>query len=211
MTNKQQAFALAANTIIKNLEKRNMEGYFFEDSASCVKAILDMMPKGSTIAWGGSETLTESGMMAALAEADYELIDRMSAKSPEEARNLYAWIVLSDYYFMSTNAITMDGELINIDGAGNRVACLIHGPRYVMMIVGMNKVVSDVDSGIKRVHDIASPANTVRLNKNTPCHATGRCGNCLSPDCICSQTVITRRSKDQGRIKVFLVAEELGY
>lgn len=211
MTNKQKAFAAAADTIIKNLEKRNMEGYFFADSASCVKTILSMMPKGSSIAWGGSETLTECGMMEALSPGDYQLIDRMQAKDPEEARALYARIVLSDFYFMSTNAITLDGQLVNIDGAGNRVACLIHGPGNVMVIAGMNKLASDVESAVKRVRDIASPANAVRLDKNTPCHATGRCADCLSPDCICSQTVITRRSRDKGRIKVFLIAEELGY
>ena len=118
---------------------------------------------------------------------------------------------MADYYLMSTNAITMDGELINIDGNGNRVACLIHGPKHVIMVVGMNKLVSNVEDGYRRVRDIATPANTKRLNKNTPCFHTGRCGDCLSPDCICNQVVITRRSSHAGRIKIFFVAEDLGY
>lgn len=211
MTHKQLAFQTATESIIKNLEKRNMEGYFFEDSASCVKAITDMIEDGSVISWGGSESVKECGLMDALAKGNYTLIDRLTAKSPEEARELYVKAVLSDYYLMSTNAITFDGELINIDGNGNRVACLIHGPKNIIMVVGMNKLVSDVESGCKRVRDIAAPANTKRLSKNTPCFHTGKCGNCFSPDCICSQIVITRRSGQKGRIKVFFVAEELGY
>lgn len=211
MTIKQQAFQTAAENIIKQLNKRNMEGYFFEDSASCVKAITDMMEDGSTISWGGSESIKECGLMAAIQDGNYNLIDRLTAKTPEESRELYAKAVLADYYLMSTNAITLDGELINIDGNGNRVACLIHGPKNVIAVVGMNKLVSDVAAGYDRVRNIASPSNTKRLNRNTPCFHTGRCGDCFSPDCICSQIVITRRSSTPGRIKIFFVAEELGY
>lgn len=211
MTPKQLAFQTAAETTIKNLQKRNMEGYFFEDSASCVNAITQMMDAGSVISWGGSESIKECGLMDALKKGNYQLIDRLTANSPEEARELYARTVLSDYYFMSTNAITFDGELINIDGNGNRVACLIHGPKNVMIIVGINKLVSDVEAGCLRVKNIASPANAKRLNRNTPCFHTGRCGDCLSKDCMCSHMVITRRSGIPGRIKIFFVAEELGY
>jgi len=211
MTIKQQAFQTAAEGIIKNLNKRNMEGYFFEDSASCVKAITDMMEEGSTISWGGSESIKECGLMDAIGGGKYRLIDRMTAKSPEEAREIFSKTVLADYYLMSTNAITFEGELINIDGNGNRLACLIHGPKNVIVVVGMNKLVSDVNAGYQRVRDIASPANTKRLNRNTPCFHTGKCTDCFSPDCICSQVVITRRSSQPGRIKVFFVAEELGY
>lgn len=211
MTPKQLAFQAAAETIIQNLNKRNMEGYFFEDSASCVKAVLDMMADGSVISWGGSESVKECGLMDAIQNGKYTLIDRMTAKTPEENREIYARTVMADYYLMSTNAITMDGELVNIDGNGNRVACLIHGPKNIIMVVGMNKLVSNVEDGYRRVRDIASPANTKRLNRNTPCFHTGRCGDCFSPECICSQIVVTRRSGQPGRIKVFFVAEELGY
>lgn len=211
MTHKQLAFQTATESIIKNLEKRNMEGYFFENSASCVKAITGMIEDGSVISWGGSESIKECGLMDALSKGNYTLVDRLTAKSPEEARELYVKAVLSDYYLMSTNAITFDGELINIDGNGNRVACLIHGPKNIIMVVGMNKLVSDVESGYERVCDIAAPANAKRLNKNTPCFHTGKCGDCFSPDCMCSQIVVTRRSGQKGRIKVFFVAEDLGY
>ncbi|MBQ2935613.1 MAG: lactate utilization protein [Lachnospiraceae bacterium] len=211
MTPKKQAFATAAETVIKNLQKRNMEGYYFEDSASCVKAIIDLMEEGSVVSWGGSMSVSECGLMDAIQGGKYQLIDRMTAKSPEEAREIFSKTVMADYYLMSTNAITFDGELINIDGNGNRVACLIHGPKHVIIVAGMNKLVSNVEDGQRRVRDIATPANTKRLNKNTPCFHTGRCGDCLSPDCICNQIVVTRRSGHPGRIKVFLVGEELGY
>ncbi len=211
MTHKTSAFAKQAETIIGNLQKRNMEGYFYETSEECTRAILDQMPKGSVISWGGSESVKESGLMDAIHNGDYELIDRAAAKDPEEARLLYSKTVLADYYMMSSNAVTLDGELINIDGNGNRVACLIQGPRHVILVVGMNKIVTDVESGIARVRNMASPANAVRLNRKIPCAATGTCHDCLSPECFCNQIVITRRSGHTGRIKVFLVAENLGY
>lgn len=211
MTHKQTAFQIQAETIIKNLAKRNIAGFFFEDSASLLAYLSKELKKGCAVTWGGSETLKETGVLAFLKNGDYEAIDRAEAKTKEEQRSLYARQVLSDYYFMSANAVTLDGELINIDGNSNRVGCLVHGPEHVFLIVGMNKVVADVASGIKRVQNTASPANGVRLQRNTPCAATGRCGNCLSPDCMCNQIVITRRSGHPGRIQVFFVAEELGY
>ena len=211
MTPKQKYYENAAATIIKNLEKRQMEGYYCATSKEAVEKALELMPEGASIAWGGSMTLSETGLMDAIRNVNYEIIDRETAKTPEEQRKLYGEVCCSDYFLMSTNAITLDGELINIDGRGNRVAFLCYGPQNVVILAGMNKVVSDVQSGIQRVRDVASPPNTVRLNKNTPCAVTGRCGNCFSPDCICSQIVITRRSGIPGRIKVILVGEELGY
>lgn len=211
MTHKQAAFATAAEGIIKHLEKRGMEGYFFEDSASCADAIISSIPDDSIISWGGSESIKESGLMDRIQKGNYKLIDRMTATSPEESRNLYAQAVLSDYYLMSSNAVTLQGELVNIDGNGNRVACLIHGPKNIIMVVGMNKIVTDIAAGIERVRNFASPPNAKRLNRQTPCNATGHCNDCLSPDCMCNQIVITRRSGIKGRIKVYFVAEELGY
>ena len=211
MDNRQKAFAKACDGIIANLKKRNMEGYFYEDSASCVRAILDLIPDGSSISWGGSASVQESGMMDALKNGSYELIDRSLAKTPEEQREISGRTVMSDYYFMSTNAITYEGELVNIDGNGNRVACLIHGPRHVIIIAGMNKVATTLEGAFERARTMACPPNAVRLDKKTPCAATGKCGDCLSPDCFCNQIVVTRRSGHTGRIKVFLVAEDLGF
>ena len=200
-----------ANTIIKNMAKRNMEGYYCATSAEAVEKALSLMPEGSSVTWGGSMSIIECGLMDAVKTGKYEIIDRDLAKTPQEVREMYAKQVMADYYLMSTNALTMNGELVNIDGRANRVACLCWGPQNVIIIAGMNKVATDVEDAIKRARNIAAPANTVRLNRNTPCTQTGKCENCYSPDCICSQFVVTRRSGVPNRIKVILVGEELGY
>ena len=111
----------------------------------------------------------------------------------------------------SSDLITMDGKLYNIDGLGNRVAAMIYGPKEVIIIAGINKICLDEDEALKRVSNVAAPMNTLRLNKNTPCTKLGKCAQCLTPDTICSHTVITRNSKPAGRIKVILVGETLGY
>lgn len=211
MSHKSSAWEKQAQTIIKNLEKRNMEGFYFKTAAECTRAILESIPKRSVISWGGSESIKECGLMDGIHNGDYQLIDRFAAQTPEESRVLYSQAVLADYYLMSSNAITLEGELINIDGNGNRVACLIQGPSHVILVVGMNKVVTDVNSGIARVRNIASPPNAIRLNRNLPCAATGTCHDCLAPECFCNQIVVTRRSGHTGRIKVYLVGESLGY
>ncbi len=211
MSHKQTALSIQAEPIIKNLEKRNMEGYYFASAAACTEAILSTLPKGSVIGWGGSESIKECGLLEEIQKGGYELLDRSLARTPEESRQIYAKTVLADYYLMSTNAITLGGELINIDGNGNRVACLIQGPSHVIIIAGMNKVVSDVPGGVARVRNMASPANAIRLNRNLPCAASGVCHDCLSPECFCNQIVVTRRSMHPGRIKIYLVGEELGY
>ncbi len=211
MDSRQTAFARAAEGIVKNLEMRGMEGQFFEDSASMVQAVTAQLPENCSVSWGGSESLRESGLMDALRRGPYRLIDRTSAATPEEQRRLYGETVMSDYFFCSTNAITLDGELVNIDGNGNRVACLIHGPAHVMLVVGMNKLTKDLDSAFKRVRTQACPPNAVRLHMQTPCALTGKCADCLTPSCFCNQIVVTRRSRHPGRIRVFLVAQDLGY
>lgn len=211
MEPKKQYYENVAKTIISNLEKRSMEGYYCEDRASAVEKILSLMPKGSSIGWGGSMTMNEIGLLDKLQEEDYVIFNRDLAKTKEEQKEVYSKIVGADYFLMSTNAITLDGELVNVDGRGNRVSFLCFGPENVIIVTGMNKVVANEEDAIRRVRNIAAPPNTVRLNKKTPCATTGMCGNCLSPDCICCQTVITRKSITSGRIKVVLVGEELGY
>lgn len=200
-----------AASIIKGLEKRNMEGYYFPTAKEAVSYIMSIIPEGSFVSWGGSATLSESGMMDALKASSLTLIDRDTASSPEERTAMQRQAFGANYFFMSTNAITTDGELVNIDGNGNRVAALIYGPDHVMILAGMNKVAADVEAAITRVHTNAAPPNTIRLNLKTPCSTTGVCKNCLSPDCICAQTVITRYNRTPGRIKVFLIGETLGF
>lgn len=211
ITPKQKYYETVASTIIKNFKKRQIEGYYCKDKTSALKKALELIPKESSIGWGGSITLTETGLMDAIKSGDYKIIDRDTATNSEEQRKVYSEICASDFFLMSTNAITLDGELINIDGRGNRVAFLCYGPQNVLILAGMNKVVTDIESGFKRVRDIASPPNALRLNRKTPCAITGKCEDCYSPDCICGQFVVTRRSGVPNRIKVILIGEELGY
>lgn len=212
MTPEKTHYQKLAETVIKNLKKRQMDGCYCETIEEAEKEVFSCLTAACTVSFGGSMTLEEMGLLTALRhDPNITLIDRATAKSPEETKKMYHDALSADYYFMSTNAITTDGELVNIDGTGNRVAALIYGPEHVIILAGMNKVVPTLDDAIHRVHNTASPINCQRLNKNTPCAATGACADCLSPDCICNQTVITRRSGVPGRIKVILIGEALGY
>lgn len=208
---KKAAYAKQAETIIKNLQKRNMEGFYCATSEEAVRKVLELVEEGASVTWGGSESLKESGVMDAITSGKFEVLDRATAKTPEEQRAFYQKAVGADYFFTSTNAITVAGELVNIDGNGNRVACLIHGPKHVIIIAGMNKVVADAESCVGRIRNTASPANAARLHPNTPCEMTGVCGDCHAPGCMCCEIVVTRHSRHNGRIKVILVGEELGY
>lgn len=208
---KQDTYSLTAEGIIKNLQRRNMEGHYCKTAEEARQLALSMMPEGSVIAWGGSESIKECGLMDAIHNGKYELIDRALAKTPDELRSVLGRTAMSDYYLMSTNAITLEGELVNIDGFGNRTASLICGPQNVIIIAGMNKVTANVQAAYDRIKTEACPPNAVRLNRKMPCAHTGRCGDCFSPDCFCNQIVITRRSGIANRIKVILVGESLGY
>lgn len=211
MNNLQAAFHAAVPNIIKNLAQRNIEAFYYENSNAMVEDILQKIPAGSSITWGGSESIAECGLMEAIKNGSYQLLDRTAAKTPEEKREFYGRAVMADIFLMSTNAITYDGELINIDGNGNRLACLMQGPKEVFIIAGMNKFVGSIEEGIHRIENIAAPANVQRLHKDTPCHTLGKCAHCFSKESICSHTVITRRSSHPGRIKLFIVPENLGY
>ena len=211
MSPKKKFYETAAETLIKNLDKRGMEAYYVDNAEDALNMALRFVTPGSSVSWGGSMTITDIGLIDALKVGDYTVLDRMAPMSDEEKRELYGKVAICDYYFMSSNAITMDGELVNIDGIGNRVASLIFGPANVIIIAGMNKVVDNVDAAIDRARNTAAPINTIRLNRKTPCTQTGRCMDCMSPECICNQFVVTRRSMPAGRIKIILVGEELGY
>lgn len=208
---KKKYYETVANTIIKNLNKRQIEGYYCEDRESALKKALELIPNGASIGWGGSMTIVETGLLDAIHNGEYKIINRDIATSLEEQRKIYGEICCADFFLMSTNAITLNGELVNIDGRGNRVAFLCYGPQNVLILAGMNKIVTDIESGVKRTRDVSAPPNAVRLNKKTPCAVTGRCGDCYSDDCMCGQYVITRRSGVPNRIKVILIGEELGY
>ena len=167
---------------------------------------------GMSAANGGSMTMEALGIMQYMREnPDIVYIDRDQASTDAERKEIQRKSFTADAYFMSTNALTLDGELINVDGSGNRVAALIYGPDKVILAASMNKVESTREAALDRVRNIASPPNCVRLNRNTPCAKTGRCGDCLGNVSICSQILITRRSMDPERIHVVLIGEELGF
>lgn len=211
MTPKKLYYENLADSLIEKFNLRGIEGYYCDNADEALIMAKRFLTPGCSISWGGSETLNEIGLIPELKASDYILYDRLEAKSPDERTAIYGKIVTSDYFFMSSNAITLDGQLVNIDAGGNRVACLITGPKNVIIITGMNKIVTDVNTGIERVRNMAAPPNVTRLGCKTPCAELGRCANCLTEDCICCEIVITRKSKIPGRIKVILVGEELGY
>lgn len=201
-----------AATVIANLNKRQIEGHYCPTSQDAVKLALSLLPQNAVVGFGGSMTLAETGMLDALkANPSIKLLDREAAQTTAEKEDVYRSHFGADAYFMSSNAITTDGELVNIDGSGNRVAALIFGPKEVIILAGMNKIVPSVQEAVNRVRSTATPPNCIRLNKQTPCAAAGICADCLSPDCICNQIVVTRRSGKQGRIKVLLIGETLGF
>ena len=211
MTNLEKARALQAQSVIKALEKRNMTAYYCESKEDCLKKVLELVPENSKIAWGGSESIKECNIPMTLKSGNYTVYDRADYNTPEKTKEFNVLAFTSDYYFMSSNAITLDGMLMNIDGLGNRVANLIYGPEHVIIVAGMNKIVSDTNEAYNRIRNMASPPNTVRLGKNTPCSKLGKCGDCYGEDCICNQIVITRRSRLKERIIILLVNDNLGF
>ena len=197
-------------TLVKALKKRNFDAYYCSTADEAVEKVLSLIPEGDTVSWGGVMTVDELGIKERLRQRNQSVIDRDTAKTPEERTAMLHQALGCDTFLMSSNAISEDGQLVNIDGFGNRVAALCFGPRQVIVVAGMNKVAGDLQSAISRARHIAAPANVQRFDTKTPCVLTGQCGDCLSPECNCCQMVITRFSKVTGRIKVVLVGETLG-
>ncbi|MFW6035041.1 MAG: lactate utilization protein [Halothermotrichaceae bacterium] len=211
MDPKKEYYRVTAVKIIKNFRKRGIEGYYCSTADEAREKAVGLIEEGSSISWGGSMTLNEIGLLERLNEMDLELLDRSQAENAEEKAEIYHKALNCDYYLMSSNAITQQGKLINIDGNGNRIAALIYGPENVILVAGMNKVVIDEEAARKRIRNYAAPVNAVRLERNTPCAETGECHQCLGDDSICSHILVTRRSRPYNRIKVILVGEELGF
>lgn len=202
---------LAAEKVIAALKRRHMNGYYAETAEEALHLALSLIPEGSTVGWGGSMSIEEIGLKAALKARHYRVIDRDAAANAEERKALERQCFSADFYLMSTNAITEDGILVNLDGRGPRVAALCYGPDHVILIVGMNKLTTDVEAAVSRVRHMAAPINALRFPGNTPCRQGGLCRNCLQEGCICSDLVITRNSMFPDRIHVILVGENLGY
>ena len=199
---------LLAQTVIKGLQSRNMSGYYAADREEALRLALSLIPEGSSVTMGGGTSVHEIGLVDALKKGEYNFIDR-DAFEDKRAAALLAYD--ADVFLASCNAITNDGVLVNIDGNANRVSAIAHGPKKVIMIVGMNKVCGDVDGALKRARNVAAPINAQRFGLSTPCAKTGACFDCKSPDTICCQFLITRVSRHKDRIHVILVNDDLGF
>jgi len=201
-----------AETLIANFQRRRIGGYYFPTVKEAKEFIYSsLLKKGDFIGFGGSMTFEkETNLYSELKNnPDYHLIDRYDQSLSQEELN--ARTINADVFFLSANAISLDGQLVNIDGRGNRTAFLIYGPKSVVVIASSDKIMPDLPSAVLRARNIASPANAIRLHKNTPCVRGGRCYDCVLEDCICADIVVTRLSKIPNRIKVVLVGEKLGY
>lgn len=197
---------------IEALEKNNMNGYLVENEEELIDKIKEIVSEGSMVACGGSISLFETGVIDHLRSDRYKFLDRYKeGLTKEEIVKIYKEAFFADAYFSSSNAITEDGQLYNVDGNGNRVAALLYGPEKVIIICGINKIVPTLDDAIKRNKTVSAPANAKRLNKNTPCTKVGYCMNCNSKERICSEYTVIKRQSIKGRINVIFLNKEIGY
>lgn len=197
--------------VAKALTANRMEAQVVESPEKLLETLRSLLPKGATVASGGSMTLAETGAEELLRSGDYDFFYRGRTGPDGQPLDVMRMAFNCDWYFSSANAVTEDGFLYNVDGNANRVAALCYGPRKVVVVAGYNKVVRDLPAAAERVRAVAAPMNCIRLQRNTPCTATGRCMDCKSPDHICCDTVIHGFQRDPERIKVFLLAEDFGY
>ena len=206
---------------IKNLEKNGFKPYFVETKEEVLPLVKSLINKGESVSNGGSESLKETGIFDLIKNGDYNFIDR-SGLEGEELRQAYIKAFGCDTYFCSSNAVTENGELYNVDGNSNRVACIVYGPKQVIMVVGVNKLVKNIDDAVKRVKCIAAPKNTNRLEIDTPCRVSGECislknqsselcSGCGGDTRICCNYVVSAKQRHKNRIKIIIVNESLGY
>ena len=206
---------------VENLKKNNMEACYVPSVSEVPAQVERWLNEGDTVAVGGSTTLAETGVLSLLRGGKYRFLDRYApGLTPEQVRRIFIDSFDADAYLCSANAVTLGGELFNVDGNSNRVAALCYGPRSVIVIAGVNKLVPDIDGAVRRVKTMAAPANSKRLGCQTPCAATGTCiglfGGKMTDGCqgdsrICWNYLISARQREKGRIKVLLVGKELGY
>lgn len=194
------------------LKSNNIDALFVKTKEEALEKAAGLLKDGDTVAVGGSMTLFEAGVIDYLRCGKYNFLDRYrEGISGEEKQKVFHDSFSADAYFTSSNAITEDGELYNVDGNGNRVAAMIYGPKTVVVIAGINKIVKDREAAQQRVKSIAAPANTERLSCKTPCAKTGECMDCKAGGRICCSYVFLGYQRVKNRIKVILVGEELGY
>jgi hypothetical protein len=197
-------------TAVDALKNRGFGAAWFPDAASTVEAALEILPAGCAVGAGGSVTLREIGLLERLEERGEELVFHSSGMDPEESVSARKQAIGCPCYVTSSNAITLEGELVNTDGIGNRVAGMIFGPDLVVVIAGANKLVADRRAAFSRIRNVAAPANARRLGINVPCAEKGYCVDCAGPMNICRVTTIISRKPMLTDIHVLIAAEPLG-
>lgn len=197
---------------IDNLSKRNMAGYFVKDDTELKKLLKELIDENSIVGIGDSMTLFETGVIDFLRKGNYALLDKYKEDiTSEEKKQIYIQNFSADTFLCSTNALTENGELYNIDGNGSRVAPMIYGPKQVILVTGINKIVKNLEEAEKRVRNYSAPIDAKRLGKNTPCTTLGYCVDCKSPNRICNDFTIITGQFVKDRIKVIIVGKSLGY
>lgn len=197
-----------AQVLIKNLKSRQFDAVYCESREQALEKALELIPKGAVVGWGGAISAQQIGLLDAVHSDDYRAIDRDQAPDRVQAMRE---CLLSDVFITGANALSLDGQMVNIDGMGNRVAAICYGPKSVIVIAGMNKVADTLEEAVNRARTVAAPMNKQRFPSETPCLVTGSCADCKAPGCICNQIVITRNCRPAGRIKFIIVGEELGF
>lgn len=200
-----------AQVLVKNLKSRHFEAYYCPDSASALAKALELIPEGASVGWGGALSAQQIGLIDAVKSGNFAAIDRDAATTPEERTQALKRCLTADVFLCGANALSLDGQMVNIDGTGNRVAAIAYGPDTILVIAGMNKVCDTLDDAVTRARTVAAPMNKQRFPFKTPCEVTGACTDCKSEESICNQILITRNCRPAGRIKFVLVGEELGF
>lgn len=197
--------------LVKNLRSRHFDAWYCADRQAALEKALELIPAGASVGWGGALSAEQIGLIDAVRKGSYRAIDRDTAASPQERNAIMKQALLADVFLAGANALSLDGQMVSIDGNGNRVAAIVYGPESVIIIAGMNKVVATLEDAVHRARTIAAPMNKQRFPLNTPCEVTAACADCKSDGCICNQILITRNCNPAKRIKVILVGEELGF
>lgn len=200
-----------AQVLVKNLKSRHFDAYYCPDSASALAKALELIPEGASVGWGGALSAQQIGLIDAVKSGSFAAIDRDAATTPEERTQALKRCLTADVFLCGANALSLDGQMVNIDGTGNRVAAIAYGPDMILVIAGMNKVCDTLEDAVTRARTIAAPMNKQRFPFKTPCEVTGACADCKSEESICNQILITRNCRPAGRIKFILVGEELGF
>lgn len=197
--------------LVKNLRNRHFDAWYCDTKEEALAKALELIPEGASVGWGGVMSAQQIGLFDALRAGNYNLFDRDRCATPEEREQAVKNSMFADVFLTGANGLSLDGQMVNIDGTGNRVAAIIFGPKKVLVIAGMNKVCDSLEQAMDRARQVAAPMNMMRFMKDTPCAATGSCGDCKKEGCICNQIVITRHCRPVGRIQYIIVGENLGF